>query len=95
VDRRSPAVDHLLEVSGSAIGVSAIKKHEERDTLIVRLFNAGPEPTRATLRLGRPIAGAWQCSLLEDRLSDVPFEGSSVEIPLSPHEIGTFEIAFT
>ncbi len=93
-DSRQPIANSFLEVTGPAVAVSGIKKHEERDTLIVRLFNAGHEPTRAALRLGRPIAGAWQCSLLEDRLSDVPFEDSSVEVPLSPHEIGTVEIAF-
>ncbi|MEE8134069.1 MAG: glycosyl hydrolase-related protein, partial [Gemmatimonadales bacterium] len=92
---QEPTANSLLEVTGPAVAVSAIKKHEERDTLIVRLFNAGNKPTRATLRLGPPIVGAWQCSLLEDRLSDIPFEDSSVEVPLSPHEIGTVEIAFT
>jgi alpha-mannosidase len=86
--------DSLLEVAGPCVGVSAIKKHEERDTLIVRLFNSGDQPTRVILRLGRPIAGAWQCSLLEDRASDLPFERSNVEVALTPHEIGTIEIAF-
>jgi alpha-mannosidase len=89
-----PTANSLLEITGPAVAVSAIKKHEERDTLIVRLFNAGNEPTRATLRLGRSIAGAWQCSLLEDRLADVAFEASTVEVALPPHEIGTVEIAF-
>lgn len=93
-DSQRPTANGLLEVTGPTVAVSAIKKHEERDTLIVRLFNTGDEPTRATLRLGRPIAGAWQCALLEDRLNDVPFEDSSVEVPLSPHEIRTVEIAF-
>jgi alpha-mannosidase len=92
-DSRQPIANSLLEVIGHAVAVSATKKHEERDTLMVRLFNAGDEPTRATLRLGRSIAGAWQCALLEDRLTGVPFEGSTVEIPLAPHEIGTVEIA--
>ena len=70
---QQPTADSLLEVTGPAVAVSAIKMHEDGDSLIVRLFNAGDEPTRATLRLGRSIAGAWQCSLLEDRSTDVPF----------------------
>jgi alpha-mannosidase len=95
VDRQSATNDRLIEVSGPGVGVSAIKPHEERDTLVVRVYNTGDQPTQATLELGASIASVWSCSLLEDRLSDVAFRDSTVEVPLSPHEIATIEIAFT
>ncbi len=84
----------LLEVSGTGIATSAIKKHDERDTLIVRLYNTTGTDQTAALTTDQPIARAWETSLLEVRLDAVPSSASLVEYGLGPHQIATLEIAF-
>ncbi len=42
----------MLEKTNPAVAVSAIRRHPERDTLVVRLWNQTAGPQRETLRLG-------------------------------------------
>jgi hypothetical protein len=85
----------LLEVTGPAVAVSAIKKHEVRDTLVVRLCNLTPAAAEAVLVTGPALGAAWRTDLLEERLVPlVPTDGHRLAIPLGPHEIATVEIEF-
>jgi alpha-mannosidase len=83
--------------------VSAIKRHETRETLVVRLWNLAAEPVTETLVLGKPIRGAWRASLLEERLEELAVGASGgtpagapgsteLGLELGPHEIVTLEI---
>jgi len=84
----------LLEAPGDPLCVTAVKRHEERDTLVVRLVNLAGGREAATLTLGRDVAAAWRTDLLEERLGALPVAGREVSIVLGPHEIATVEIAF-
>jgi len=44
----------FLQLEPSSITISAVKQHEERDTIVVRLFNHTDTPTQARLRLTIP-----------------------------------------
>lgn len=90
-----PAGEGLLHISGSVIVASAIKKHETRDTLVVRLCNLSEDPVEERLTLGRPVRAAWRTNLLEDRIHDLETEGPlRVVVSLRPHEIATLEVEF-
>jgi len=85
----------LLEVTGPAVAVSAIKKHEVRDTLVVRLCNLAPAAAEAVLVTGPALGAAWRTDLLEERLAPlVPTDGHRLAIRLGPHEISTVELEF-
>ncbi len=85
----------LFAFSGESVHVSAIKKHEARDTLVVRLCNLADARREAALHFGPPVAGAWRDGLLEDRLCDLMMAGGhDVVVELGPHEIATLEIEF-
>jgi alpha-mannosidase len=72
--------------------VSAVKKHEIRDTLVVRLYNLTAEPVNDTLRFGRNITSAWLTDLLEERVTQVSAEGDRIALTFRPHEIVTVEV---
>jgi mannosylglycerate hydrolase len=84
--------------------VSAIKRHEERDTLVVRLYNLAGGNVEETLAFARPVARAWRVSLLEERLGelavergappDAPRSAGELRVTLGPFEIVTLEVEF-
>jgi alpha-mannosidase len=85
----------LFALRGDGVHVSAVKKHEARDTLVVRLCNLADARHEAALRFGPAVAGAWRAGLLEERLCDLMMAGGhDVVVELGPHEIATLEVEF-
>jgi len=76
---------------GSAV-LSALKKAEERDSVIVRLFNPDQEPARARLGIDPGIAEAFIVDMLERRQEPVPVENGRVTVDLGPAQIRTVEL---
>ena len=48
------------------------RRHEDRDTLIVRMFTDSDAPHETTLRLGPEVGAAWRTDLLERRQHELP-----------------------
>jgi alpha-mannosidase len=74
--------------------VSAIKKHESRDTLVIRLYNLMSERVDETLTFGRLVSAAWSIDLLEERFTELKSVGDRIELVFGPYEIVTIEVAF-
>ena len=74
--------------------VSAIKKHDTRDTLVVRLYNLTAKPVVESLHLGRRVLAAWSTDLLEERSGELDAQSERVEVSLRAFEIVTVEIEF-
>ena len=92
-DQCVPGGVGLLEKTSERTCVSAIKKHETRDTLVVRLYNFTGSAVDETLRFGMDVTEAWLTDLLEERLSGLSVNGSrELSLELGPHEITTVEI---
>ncbi len=85
----------LFSLAGEAVHVSAVKRHESRDTLVIRLCSLADARREASLRFGPALAGAWRTDLLEARLCDLMIGGDhDVRVELGPHEIATVEVEF-
>ncbi|MGD0483020.1 MAG: glycosyl hydrolase-related protein [Gemmatimonadales bacterium] len=94
-DGHVPGGTGLFVLRGEGVHVSAVKKHEARDTLVVRLCNLADARREAALRFGPPVAGAWRADLLEERLCALMMAGGhDVVVELGPHEIATLEVEF-
>ena len=74
--------------------MSAIKKHESRDTLVIRLYNLMSEKADETLTFGRPVSAAWLIDLLEERFAELESVADRIELAFRPYEIVTIEVAF-
>jgi alpha-mannosidase len=71
---------------------TAIKRHERRDSLVVRLYNPFSEPIQETLRTEATISGAWLTDLLEEREAELPTRPQRVDLAIESHRIVTVEL---
>jgi hypothetical protein len=91
-----PAVASLVEVEGE-VEVSAVKRAEDRDELVVRVLNESPQPRTATLRPYSAPATAQRLNLAEEPLPDgeLAISDGGVSLELGPWEICTVGMGFT
>jgi alpha-mannosidase len=91
-DLHVPGGEGLVCATGEAVCVTAVKKHEARDTLVVRLVNLTADRVKETLTLGRDVVHAWRTDLLEERVGEIPAGMRDVFVEMGPHEILTVEL---
>jgi alpha-mannosidase len=91
---RLPAKCGWAELSPAGLALTAIKRAEERESLIVRFFNPGRRPVRARMDLGFAVAAAYLARLDETRLRKISLSsgGRAVECRCGAKEIVTLEI---
>jgi 2-O-(6-phospho-alpha-D-mannosyl)-D-glycerate hydrolase len=94
-DGMIPGGRGLVEKTSPATEITAIKRHVERDTLVVRLVNLSGDPVAETLDFGLPVATVFRTDLLEEREGEpLAHHGRSVQVACAGHEIVTLEIEF-
>jgi alpha-mannosidase len=94
-DQHVPGRPGLLQQTTSRTCISAIKQHDERDTLLVRVYNLTSETVEETLVFGRSIGGAWLTDLLEERGEELPAKSEDeLVIVLGAHAIECVEVEF-
>lgn len=83
----------IIKVDPAHIIVSAIKKAENGDGVIVRLYNLSDKPVNASLDFGLPIERAWLVTLDERYIQSVDVCGQSINLTFKPWEIKTLCIS--
>jgi alpha-mannosidase len=80
----------LLAVLGApGLMIDTVKRAEDSDALVVRLYEAHGGRGTARLKPALPFSGARRANLLEDPLDALPVEGDEVVIAFRPFEILT------
>ncbi|MFN2444570.1 MAG: alpha-mannosidase [Vicinamibacterales bacterium] len=82
-----------VETSPGGVVLSACHKSEERDSLIVRLFNPDDVTATARVRTVDSVRQAFQVDFLETRSSELPVTDGTVQLELGPYQIATLELA--
>jgi alpha-mannosidase len=72
--------------------LSACKKAEDRDSVILRLFNPGDDPVSLTIGAGPGIERAFVVDLLERRGRELPLDDGRARVSLAARRIETVEI---
>jgi len=75
-----------------AAALSALKKADDRDSVILRLFNPGERPVEVQLAGDRTLTGAYRTNLREQRQQTVPLKGGRASLTLGPRKIATVEL---
>jgi len=99
---------HAVNVSGGAailgnelsyvsvdkpnVVVEAVKKAEDSDDIIVRVYECHNKRSTVSMTLSGKITACSECNLLEEDDKPVPFEGSKISFIIKPYEIKTFRI---
>ncbi len=79
-------------IDNDALVLSAIKKTEDRDSMVVRLYNPTNETQEGTIRFGLPVSRAWKTNLLEVRGEELPLEGGVLALSVPKGKIVTIEV---
>ena len=83
----------LFEISNTTLRFSALKKTEDSDTFIVRIYNPTDKPQNGSINFAAKPANAWITNLNEEREKEIALTNEH-EIPVEagPQKIVTIEI---
>lgn len=72
--------------------IDTVKKCEDSDDIIIRIYDAYNCVSSTVIKLGVPICKAELCDLMEQPLEELPIENNSVKVKLKNFEIATIKI---
>jgi alpha-mannosidase len=82
----------LVEIDTRQVIVEAIKRAEDSDATIVRLYEAWGRPCRARIKTTLPAKRASLCDLLERERSEVQVRDGELELDFTPFKILTLKL---
>jgi alpha-mannosidase len=82
----------LIEVDTPQVVVEAIKRAEDSDAAIVRLYEAWGRSCSARVRTTLPASRAYLCDLLERNIKEVALRDGEVDLQLTPFKILTLKL---
>ncbi len=85
--------ESFFEVENAELVVDALKKAEDSDDLIMRLYE--PEGFRGTalLGLGLPVRRVALCNLLEEEIAELDISDGVVELEFKPFQVITLKLS--
>lgn len=87
-----PAQYAMAACDSENVIIETVKKAEENDDLILRLYECYNRRTAATLCFAARIASVFECNMLEEHLNALPFDGERVIVQMKPYEIKTLKV---
>ena len=88
-----PAGQSLLQVQGEGIDVTAVKRCEDRDALLVRLVNLSDQTQPITLGIPGKLSAAYCLDLTETRHADLPISAEgTLKLLVEPRRIVSVEL---
>lgn len=90
-----PARWSLASVDADHVIIETIKQAEAGDAVILRVYEYQQRRNPAvTLTLGRPMARAVECNLMEEGEAPVEHDDTTIRFAIAPFEIKTFKVWF-
>ncbi|MFZ0732834.1 MAG: alpha-mannosidase [Candidatus Sulfotelmatobacter sp.] len=84
----------FVEIPEDNVIVSAVKKAEDQNALIIRLYEWAGKQGEITVKLPRGAESASETDLMERPISSVPVSNNEIRVPIKPYEIKTLEVRF-
>ena len=83
----------FFRVSNPAVVLDTVKKAEDSDEIVVRLYEAHGTQTNAALATELPVLSAHRCNLLEDEEGpEIRLVNGSLAFSIKPFEIVSFKL---
>lgn len=89
-----PTADAFATVDAENVIIDTIKRAEDSDALIVRLYEAYGQRGDAALTFARRPKKITECDLMEENDIKVAFKGNTIRLKILPFEIRTFKVVF-
>ena len=87
-----PRKHSFLDIDGEGVLISAIKKAENNDNIIVRMFNTTDDNSETSLKLNSDVESAWLVNLAEERQAKLESKGREINLEIEPYKIVTVEM---
>jgi alpha-mannosidase len=84
-----PPRGSLATVDAANVIVEAVKKAEDSDALVIRLYECHGARGHAVLSFGFPVASVHSANMLEETGEALEVSGGQVRLPVKPYEIRT------
>ena len=91
-DGKLPDTLSLLRISAPNVVIETIKKAEDSDDIVVRLYEAENKQTDCVLHTAFSLSGCTEANLMEEPELALPVDGNSVALHFRPFEIKTLII---
>ncbi|MBC8102654.1 MAG: alpha-mannosidase [Cytophagales bacterium] len=85
-----PAAYAFATVDDQGLLIDTIKKAEDSDAIVIRLYEAFNTRGTATLTLGFPLAEAYTVNMVEENPEPIAQDGNRITFDYRPFEIKTF-----
>ncbi|MDO5022429.1 MAG: alpha-mannosidase [Eubacteriales bacterium] len=82
----------LCNVSKPNVMVETIKKAEDGNGIIVRMYETDKALTKAEFTWKRPVTQVIECNAIEEKIKEIPLNNNSFAFEIKPFEIKTFRI---
>ena len=95
--RHCPPAFSLVSADAPNLIIETVKKAEDDDALIVRLYEAYGQRGQAALTFGRPVKSAVEVNLMEQETEEtkanaIAVNGQTVAFSYTPYEIKTLKV---
>jgi len=87
-----PRERSFLQVDAPNVIVEAVKKAEDDDGMVIRLYECENRGTRAKLWLDFPVTAAFETNLMEEVINPLELTENSVALKFLPFEIKTVKV---
>jgi alpha-mannosidase len=89
-----PSELSFLNISPDNLILSALKKAEDSDEVILRFFETAGTTTKAEIEFFQGIKRATSVNLLEEEEQELPVEGNKLTLKVKPFKIVTLKLRF-
>lgn len=81
-----------VEVSAENVALETVKKAEDSDSTIIRMYEYQNSRTNVCVKLADTFSKVEECDLMENVVAEIPCDGHSFTFTIKPYEIKTFRL---
>lgn len=86
------ASQSFVSVDCDNVVIETVKKAEEGNEIIIRLYECFNRRNDVTLTFAKEIQSIKECNLLEEDTGDIEYRGNKADFVIKPYEIRTFKV---
>ncbi|HVF26546.1 MAG TPA: alpha-mannosidase [Anaerolineales bacterium] len=91
-EEQSSPLHSLASVTKPNVIIETIKRAEDGDGIILRLYESQRKRGPVRVKLGFAVESAWETNLLEENESELSMENDSIRLNLKPYQIMTVRL---
>ena len=91
-ERLNSDLQSLLSVSSPHVIIETVKRAEDGDGIIVRLYESQRKRGPVQLQAGFAVQAAWETNLLEENETALSVDDNSISLNLRPYQIMTLRL---